>query len=182
MENGNFLQYLHALIVLKMKGIKHGNYPYIVGQTPIISNKGEFNVGHNFRIICTQFKTQITCSEGAKLEIGNSVFINQGANIYAGESVKMGDHVLIADLVMISDSNFHKIEENKPVPVKPLIISDNVWIGARSIVLPGVEIGRNSVVAAGSIVTKSVPPNTLVAGVPAKKIRQLDCSDNFVRK
>ena len=82
---------------------------------------------------------------------------------------------------MMHDTNFHEVEEGEDIITTPIKIEDNVWISARSIILPGVEIGRNSVIAAGSVVTKSVPKNSLAAGVPAKVLKNLKCSDNYVR-
>ena len=62
----------------------------------------------------------------------------------------------------------------EPEDVKPIAIGDNVWIGGYSVIFPGVTIGENSVVATGSVVTSDVPPNTLVAGYPARQIKRLD--------
>ncbi len=80
--------------------------------------------------------------------MGNDVFVNQGSNIYAAESVSIGNNVLIADSVVMHDTNFHLIDADG-VMVKPIEIGDNVWIGNRSIILPGVSIGKNSVIGAG---------------------------------
>ena len=74
------------------------------------------------------------------------------------------------------DKNYHGIG-NEPEVVKPIVIEDDVWIGCRAIALPGVIIGKNSVVAAGSVVTKNVPPNTMVGGNPAKLIKNIDMSN-----
>ena len=177
-----FFGYLRTILILNIKNIKYGKYPLIIGQNPLITNKGDFKVGHSFRIRSSQFKTQITCCNNAELEIGHDVYINQGTNIYCSKSIKIGNNVAIADLVMISDTNFHEIEESEPIRIKPIIIDDNVWIGARSIILPGVEIGKNSVIGAGSVVTKSIPSNTLAVGVPAKIIKQLKPSKDYIRQ
>ena len=69
------------------------------------------------------------------------------------------------------DSDLHPVDANdQPIESSPVIIEDNVWIGCRSIILKGVKIGRRSVIAAGSIVTKDIPPNSIAAGVPARVI------------
>jgi acetyltransferase-like isoleucine patch superfamily enzyme len=110
----------------------------------------------------------------------------------AEEKIGIGSHCLISWNVGIADSDFHPLEpaqrlidaqalapyfkDRPPRPklkTAPVKIADNVWIGMNAVILKGVTIGENSVVAAGSVVTKSVPPNTVVAGNPAITVRQL---------
>jgi acetyltransferase-like isoleucine patch superfamily enzyme len=92
--------------------------------------------------------------------------------------VTIGNHVNLAQGITITALNHNFAETNKRideqgVSTRPVIIEDDVWIGANAVVLPGVRIGTHSVVAAGAIVTKDVPPHSLVTGVPAKVIKQL---------
>jgi acetyltransferase-like isoleucine patch superfamily enzyme len=95
--------------------------------------------------------------------------------------MRIGDDTLIAGDVSIFDNTNHPVSPTQRLSgerisasdIAPVVIGCNVWIGMRSIVMRGVTIGDNSVVAAGSVVTKSVPPNTLVAGNPAAPIRHL---------
>lgn len=180
MENILF-NYLKTIILLQSKGIKFGKLPYIKGQMPILTNKGNFRIGNNFKMTNDQLKSQITCSDDAELIIGDDVFINQGSNIYAAKSVNIGNNVLIADSVVIHDTNFHSVLDDDEI-VKPVKIDNSVWIGFRSIILPGVTIGKNSVIGAGSVVTRSVPSNHLAAGSPAKIIKKLNSSDFSERK
>lgn len=172
---------LYSILLLKLKNVEFGKNPNLIGNSPLLTNNGKFKVGNNLRIRSLQFKTELACLDGAELIIGNNVFINHGANICASKSITIGNNVHIADLVMMHDTNFHEVEEGKGVTSKPIKIGNNAWIGARSIILPGVEIGENSVIAAGSVVTKSVPKNCLAAGVPAKVSKYLKCSDNYIR-
>jgi acetyltransferase-like isoleucine patch superfamily enzyme len=174
--------YLKTIFLLKLNNIKYGKLPYMRGQSPILKNKGKFEVGNKFTMISNQFKIQITCSENAHLKFGDNVHINQGCNIYADKSIEIGDGVMIGDSVIIYDTNFHEVEEGEGVTTKPIIIENNVWIGARAIILPGVRIGMNSVVGAGSVVTKSMPENCLIAGVPAKKVKEIKWHSNLFRK
>jgi maltose O-acetyltransferase len=77
---------------------------------------------------------------------------------------------------MLMDNAFHRLEperRNEVPPSAPIVIGNNVWLGARTIVLPGVTIGHDSVIGAGSVVTRDVPPRTLSAGVPARPIKNL---------
>lgn len=92
--------------------------------------------------------------------------------------VTIGSHVNLAQGITVTalNHNFEDTEkrfDEQGVSTNPVIIGDDIWIGANAVILPGVSIGRHSVVAAGAVVTKDVPPHSLVAGVPAKIIRQI---------
>ena len=123
--------------------------------------------------------------------VGDFTLLN-GALVMAEEKIEIGSHCLISWNVGIADSDFHPLDpaqrlidaqavapffkDRPPRPklkTAPVKISDNVWIGMNATILKGVTIGENSVVAAGSVVTKSVPPNTVVAGNPAVFVKQL---------
>jgi len=124
--------------------------------------------------------------------IGNFTLLN-GALVMAEERIEIGSHCLISWNVGIADSDFHPIEpaqrlidaealapffKSRPPRPKlktaPVKICDNVWIGMNATILKGVNIGDNSVVAAGSVVTKSVEPNTIVAGNPAVVVKRFE--------
>lgn len=111
-----------------------------------------------------------------KLTIGDGVFINRNLRIaMPGDvSVIISNNVAIGPNVML-ECAYHgfNIEDRKKTFAKSIYIEENVWIGAGAIVLAGVRIGKNSVVAAGAVVTKNVPENVLVAGVPAKIKKEL---------
>ncbi len=107
--------------------------------------------------------------EKSKFVIGNS-YINSNCMIRVNKEIIIGDDCAISDNFTAYDSDFHQI--NGSMNTKAIIIEDHVWIGTRVTVLPGVVIGYGSVIAAGSVVTKNVPPESLVAGVPAKVIKE----------
>ena len=92
--------------------------------------------------------------------------------------VCIGNHVNLAQGITVSALN-HNFEDNtkrideQGITTKPVMIGNDVWIGANAVILPGVTIGKHCVVAAGAVVTKDVPDNSLVAGVPAKLIKQI---------
>ena len=117
------------------------------------------------------------CDNGKNIKIGDHAFINYNVSIMDRGKVTIGDHILLAPNVVITTSN-HPLElqmRRKPVGyASPVTIGNDVWIGANAVILPGVTIGNNVVVAAGAVVTKDVPDNILVAGVPARKIRDLE--------
>ena len=96
-----------------------------------------------------------------------------GSSIVAAQHVKIGDDCLIGTHVSIMDCDFHRVEDKSwDTSGQPVTLEDRVWLGNRSIVLKGVTIGHDAVVAAGSVVTRDVPPRTVVAGVPARVVRE----------
>jgi maltose O-acetyltransferase len=105
------------------------------------------------------------------------VFINYGCSISASQQVRIGDDCSIGTHAIIMDNDFHEIDPGRrrlrPASA-PIVLEENVWLGARVTVLKGVTIGRDSVVAAGSVVTRDIPPGTIAAGVPARVIRSLE--------
>jgi acetyltransferase-like isoleucine patch superfamily enzyme len=112
---------------------------------------------------------------GADINVGRNVFINQNCTFYDLGGIDIADDVMIGPNVSIITSG-HPIrpaERRSGVVAKPIVVEKNVWIATGVIVIGGVTIGENSVVAAGSVVTKSVPPNTLVGGNPARVIRSI---------
>ena len=112
---------------------------------------------------------------GRNIHIEKNVFINSGCRfqdqggVYIGENSLIGHNVVVATLNHEMDP-YHRADLHP----KPIHIGKRVWIGSGSILLPGVTIGDNSVVGAGSVVTKDVPPNVIVAGNPAKFIKNID--------
>lgn len=112
----------------------------------------------------------ISVNENAVLEIGSG-FINHGAKIHAFDKISIGHGVYIGDDVAIRDSDGHEIAGSVKPMTMPIVIKDHVWIGAKVTIIKGVTIGDGAVVAAGSVVVKDVPPHTLVAGVPARVVK-----------
>lgn len=116
----------------------------------------------------------------ARISIGSHCWINDACLLDASAPITIGDHVAIGQSVMVL-TNTHEIgmPEHRAGPLTnlPVVIGDGVWIGARSTVLPGVTIGSGAIIAAGSVVNKSVAANTLVAGVPARLVRLLDAEN-----
>jgi acetyltransferase-like isoleucine patch superfamily enzyme len=111
----------------------------------------------------------------AVVVVGDYGFIGRGAEIDASERVTVGSHVLIAPGVFITDHN-HAIDgtgriDEQGCVAQPVTIGDDVWLGTRAIILPGVTIGDGAIVGAGAVVRKNVPARAVVAGVPARVIR-----------
>jgi len=159
-------------------GNSYIQYPFIVRGPQYIT------LGHN-TLIAPRLRMDAIDSEGGKkfnpqIIIGNNVIINFDCHIGCVCNVKIGDNVLIAGKVYITD---HSHGDTSPESLKqppasreiiskgPVIIENNVWIGECVSILPNVKIGENSIIGANSVVTKDVPPNTVVAGVPARIIK-----------
>ena len=102
--------------------------------------------------------------------IGANSRINRDCMIDVRGGVRIGDNVSISPQVAISTAAHSALDPAFRVEIRPVVIEDNVWIGMRATILGGVTLGRGCVVAAGAIVTKDVPPLTIVAGVPAKPV------------
>jgi len=121
----------------------------------------------------------INLAPTATIEIGNDVGMS-GCSITARDKISIGDRVLIGAGVLIFDNDAHPIcptnrrYNYEGVVSKPIIIHDDTFIGARAIIMKGVEIGEGSIVAAGSVVTKSVPSYTIVGGNPARVIKKIE--------
>ncbi|WDP88522.1 MAG: sugar O-acetyltransferase [Desulfobacter sp.] len=112
---------------------------------------------------------------GKNITLGKNVFLNTGCTFQDCGGITIGDRTLIGQNVVLSTLNhgFEPENRNTTYP-SPIIIGTNVWIGANATVVPGVTIGDNAVVAAGAVVTKDVPANVVVAGVPAKIIKTIE--------
>jgi acetyltransferase-like isoleucine patch superfamily enzyme len=118
--------------------------------------------------------TLVWILEGGKITMEGNSFMAGENIIVAKESVRIGKDCAIAWGVTICDHDFHKLYVNDEVQVEtaPVVIEDNVWIGMNATILKGVTIGRGAVVGAGAVVTKNVAARTVVAGNPARVIRE----------
>jgi maltose O-acetyltransferase len=133
-------------------------------------------IGSRVQLVSTAAKLELVAMPGGVLEIGERTLVNYGGSIAAAESVRIGARCLIGTHAIIMDNDFHRIEPERRLEwpeSRPIVIEDNVWIGARVIVLGGVTIGEGSCIGAGSLVIEDVPPRSLAVGVPARVIRTL---------
>ncbi len=114
------------------------------------------------------------------LSIGHYALICPGVRIHAATSITIGNGVMLAHGSYVTDSDWHGIYDRcQPVgKTAPVEIGDNAWIGDRAIVCKGVRVGENSIVGAGSVVVRDVPPNTIAAGNPAVVVRELDPNES----
>ena len=112
---------------------------------------------------------------GKNIFLGENVFINSGCKFQDQGGIFIGDRCLIGHNVVLATLNHHIDPERRSDTIpKPIRLGSDVWIGSNATVLPGVTIGDGSIVAAGAVVTKDVSPMTIVGGVPAVRIRDID--------
>lgn len=118
--------------------------------------------------------TKIIIMKGAHLEVANNVVLN-GCIIQCATKITIGNNSSVATGTLVQDTDYHPTYDTDMNPreyQKPIVIGDNVWIASRCIILKGVTIGDGAIVASGAVVTKDVPPYCLVAGNPARIIKE----------
>jgi maltose O-acetyltransferase len=159
-----------------LRGAAHLGQRVRVWGRPSVRAEGKLIVRDRVRLVSTIATTELVAGPGGTLEIGESAFINYGCSIAANLSVRIGPRCSLGTHVIIMDNDFHQIDperRNERPESRPIILEENVWVGARAIILRGVTIGAGSVIAAGSVVTRDVPPRAVAAGMPARVIRSL---------
>jgi transferase hexapeptide repeat containing protein len=185
---GGFYDHFICSALFKGNGVVHGTYrtngvPYVM-----VSLGGKLTIGKNFAMNNGIKGNPIGCydrctfwvGKGAVLRIGDNVGMSQAALVAIADIV-IGNNVKIGGGTSIFTSDFHALDPKIRASSEdllhrkcaPVIIEDNAFIGARSMILKGVTIGKNSIVGAGSIVTKSVPENEIWAGNPARFVRKI---------
>lgn len=153
----------------------------------MIFRYSEFSIGYAIRYaghrkLCKKFGSGVSISPGVlifspeNLSVGNNVSINEFCFISSGGGLQIGNDVSVGHRVTILTSEHRYDIRNKSIRTsgliyKPTIIENDIWIGAGAILLSGIHINSGSVIAAGAVVTKDVPVNTIVGGVPARKIK-----------
>lgn len=142
---------------------------------PRVDNQGRLVIGRGTLLRSINVPVELAVGRGGLLQIGDDSVLNYGVSVGAMRSVTIGSRVRIGPYVMIIDTEFHSIYDRKLMPEpRPVVIEDDVWLGAKSSVLPGVRIGRGSIVGVSSVVGSDVPAFTMVAGVPARPVKKLD--------
>lgn len=119
---------------------------------------------------------QFQCDYGYQITVGHRFYANHGCVILDSGGFRAGDDCMLAPNVVITSvtHSLERAERKSGVEYgKPIVMGDDVWVGANATVLPGVTIGSNVVIGAGAVVTKDIPSNSVAAGVPARVIRNL---------
>ena len=147
-----------------------------------VQGKGRLTIGDHVTLDGkSNFIFAVRYSDDPCLEIGSHTGIGHNCAFVVGKKISIGSYCRIAYSVQMFDTPGHPMDPEmrkaglpaRNEDVLPIVIEDNVWIGSSSIIYPGVRIGQGSVVAMGSVVMNSVPPNVVVAGNPARQIRAL---------
>lgn len=173
---------IKGVLNLKSSVDKIGKLSRVHGRCRI-NNNGIIEIGNRFCAYGNPIPVLLTTeNKDSNLVIGNDVFLNYGVDIGCMKSITIGDRVKIGQYTTIIDSNYHMVDIDDDISGEEINIGNNVWVGIKCTILSGVTIGENSVVASGSIVTKDVPKNVLVAGSPAKVIKKLNIPDGWIRK
>jgi acetyltransferase-like isoleucine patch superfamily enzyme len=160
----------------RLRNATHGIQATILG-TPTV-DATDLAVGDHFKIWSGYRRTLI--SGWGRIRIGDRVFVNSGVVVMSVVEVTIGDDVALANEAYVMDTDSHGVE-GRPVKDAPVRIGDGTWVGARAIILPGVTIGRRCLIAAGAVVSRDVPDDTLVAGNPARVVRELVYPDGVTR-
>ncbi|MCP4132657.1 MAG: acyltransferase [bacterium] len=162
--------------------------PMVWGIWNVVVSGPNINLGKNVVIVgANGFKTNLTCYKAnnheGSITIGDNVLIMNGVRISSAAEIVIGDGCMLANFCYLTDADWHDIHDRTYSPGKtaPIILEKGVWIGDSAIIVKGVRIGENSVVGAGSVVTKDVPANVVVAGNPAAIVKKLDPEKVVIR-
>jgi serine acetyltransferase len=170
----------HARVALRAVD-GHGQGVRVNGEC-LITNDGSMSVGAGSVLRGIPTAVELATGPQGNLEIGRNVLINSGASICAYGHMIIGDRVMISPYVLIADTAFHDLYERHVMPAPlPVVIEDDVWIGAKASIMPGVRIGRGAVISAHALVTRNVEPFTIVGGVPAVELAKLNEKKFVVR-
>jgi len=171
--------YYHLSFKKKFASIEQR--PLVWGIWNVVVYGPNIKLGKNVVIVgANGYKTNLTVikrgpQEGS-ISIGDNVLVMNGVRISSADEIVIGNNCMLANFCYLTDADWHDLYNRKETPGKtgPIVLKDGVWIGDSALVLKGVTIGENSIVGAGSVVRKDVPSNVVVAGNPAKIIKELD--------
>lgn len=174
-------------MILKAHGVVFGKNIQIPGKVSWLIRGARITIGDNFYLssgngvnpIASNLQADVYVEPGATLTIGNNVGMSS-TRLWIHESARIGNNVKIGGCVLITDTDAHPMDyvarrsSNEGTKSAPVVIEDDVWIGAHCIILKGVTIGARSVIGAGSVVTKSIPADCVAAGNPCRVIKSLN--------
>jgi maltose O-acetyltransferase len=147
--------------MVALRACQHGERTAVFGPMSI-RNEGAIRIGAGVTFSRGMIATELVAHPGAALEIGDECVFNYAVSIEAHASVSIGKRCMLASFVRLCDAG--------QAGVAPIVVGDDVWIAHGAIIEPGVTIGEGSVVAAGSVVTRDVPPRSIAAGNPARSM------------
>ncbi len=171
---------------LRYRKVRVGKGTQIIGKIEL-QGHGTVEIGENVKIYSNWRKNPVGGGTGrtvlqtigdGKIIIGDNTGISH-ATFVSRSGIELGNNVLVGGGVQIFDNDFHPVnyrerQKNENIKKSPVVVEDNVFIGANSIILKGVRIGEGAVIGAGSVVTKSVPANEVWAGNPARYVKKIE--------
>lgn len=174
-------------MILKSHGVVFGKNIQIPGKVSWLIRGARITIGDNFYLssgngvnpIASNLQADVYVESGATLTIGNNVGMSS-TRLWIHESVRIGNNVKIGGCVLITDTDAHPMDyvvrrsSNEGTKSAPVVIEDDVWVGAHCIILKGVTIGARSIIGAGSVVTNSIPVDCVAAGNPCRVIKSLN--------
>ena len=175
--------------MLVVNKVQYKTYPLIHGKiqiknkgTLILGDKVKFNCATTFNYVGLYKSCSLAVQKNATITIGEGSGFS-GVSLYAKRSITIGNYVNCGGNVSIWDTDFHPLDDKErrlhkvsAIVSKPVVIEDDVFIGANATVLKGVTIGARSIIGAGSVVTKNIPAGEIWAGNPAVFIKKIDGS------
>lgn len=173
-------------MILRAQGAVLGQNICIPGKVSWAIRGGKISIGDNFYFssgfgvnpISGNLQGAVYVESGASLKIGNHVGMSS-TRMWIHDSVTIGNHVKIGGCVLITDTDAHPMDyqvrrtSNEGTKSAPIVIEDDVWVGAHSVILKGVTIGARSIIGAGSVVMRSIPADCVAAGNPCKVIKTI---------
>ena len=174
-------------MILKSHGVVFGKNIQIPSKVLWLIRGARITIGDNFYLssgngvnpIASNLSADVYVEPGAALTIGNNVGMSS-TRLWIHESARIGNNVKIGGCVLITDTDAHPMDymarrsSNEGTKSAPVVIEDDVWVGAHCIILKGVTIGARSIIGAGSVVTKSIPADCVAAGNPCRVIKSLN--------
>jgi acetyltransferase-like isoleucine patch superfamily enzyme len=154
---------------------------FLKGPGPIFRGPGPFRFGDDCEFRAGLIRSRVATAPGGSLVLGDHVGFDYGFEVHSSVLVEIGDHTVGGAEVTIYDTNFHQIDEATPKKTAPVRIGRHVWLRTGCTILPGVTIGDHAVIDAGAVISRDVPPRTLMAGNPAKPVRELLAAPNWSR-
>lgn len=184
------MMYIKLVLLLKKVVERFYTQLFLLKYYPLIERQGKLTVGKGVTVKPFFYWGKITLSFGenvrifnhvifqgsGSLKIGKNSFINPYSVIGVNQEIQIGENVMIATGVSIRDTDHNFEDLTKPmisqgIKTAPIFIRDNVWVGHGAVITKGVTINDGAIVAANAVVTKDVPKNAIVGGVPAKLIK-----------
>ena len=156
----------------RLRGATHVGTVRLKGNA-LVRNAGILTIGDRVRLDGTTVRLEFVTGPRGSLHIGEGTYINYGTNISSLESLTIGINCNIGQYCIIMDADYHDADNHAKADIPdPVTIEDDVWIGARAIVMKGSHIGRGATIGANSVVRGTIPPYSIAAGNPARVIRQ----------